>query len=272
MDRLLAARALPSPRTHWGNRRPLRRRASGRSYYYVHTDQLNAPRKVAQPTTGTLAWRWDTDPFGTAAPNQNPAGLGTFAYNLRFPGQYYDAETGLSQNWNRDYDPIVGRYVESDPIGLTGGLNTYVYVTGDPIDLVDPFGLLTCTYDIAANELNCTNNAGQSMSLAGSYVKSGLGPCQNNPNCTAVRDEGPLPVGNYRIHPPGVSHKHPAWLYLQPSKQNNMQDTAGVDRNGFYIHPWGISNGCIAIYFNADFQTLSSWAVQDGGGDLHVSK
>jgi RHS repeat-associated protein len=85
--------------------------------FYVHTDHLNAPRKIAQPSSGTLAWRWDADPFGTAAPNDNPAGLGAFAYNLRFPGQYYQSETGLNQNWNRDYDPQVGRYVESDPIG-----------------------------------------------------------------------------------------------------------------------------------------------------------
>jgi RHS repeat-associated protein len=116
--------------------------SGGVNIFYVHTDHLNTPRKVAQPSSGTLAWRWDADPFGSAAPNQNPAGLGTFAYNLRFPGQYYDAETGLSQNWNRDYDPIVGRYTESDPIGLHAGVNTYAYVTGDPINDVDPLGLL----------------------------------------------------------------------------------------------------------------------------------
>jgi len=143
MDRLLAARALPSPRTHWGNRRPLRRRASGRSYFYVHTDHLNAPRKVAQPTTGTLAWRWDADPFGTAAPNQNPGGLGTFVYNLRAPGQYYQAETGLNQNWFRDYDPLGGgRYIESDLIGLRSGVNTYGYASGNPVSRRDPLGLL----------------------------------------------------------------------------------------------------------------------------------
>jgi len=89
--------------------------SGGVNIYYVHTDHLNTPRKVSQPTSGTLAWRWDADPFGSAAPNQNPSGLGTFPYNLRFPGQYYDAETGLSQNWNRDYDPIVARHVESAP-------------------------------------------------------------------------------------------------------------------------------------------------------------
>jgi len=90
--------------------------------FYVHTDHLNTPRKISQPSTGTLAWRYDSDPFGTAAPNQNPGGLGTFSYNLRFPGQYYQAETGLNQNVNRDYDPLGGgRYIESDLIGLRGG-------------------------------------------------------------------------------------------------------------------------------------------------------
>ncbi|HKT32478.1 MAG TPA: RHS repeat-associated core domain-containing protein [Gammaproteobacteria bacterium] len=55
-----------------------------------------------------------------SAPNQNPSGLGTFAYNLRFPGQYYDAETGHDYNYFRDYDPTVGRYIESDPLGVIG--------------------------------------------------------------------------------------------------------------------------------------------------------
>jgi RHS repeat-associated protein len=65
----------------------------------------------------------------------------SFVYNLRFPGQYYDAETGLSYNLHRDYDPAIGRYVESDPIGLDGGLNTYAYVGSMPTMRVDPQGL-----------------------------------------------------------------------------------------------------------------------------------
>jgi RHS repeat-associated protein len=61
---------------------------------------------------------------------------------LRFPGQYYDQETGLFYNYNRDYDPAVGRYVESDPIGLYGGsYSTYSYAQSDPVVLADPSGL-----------------------------------------------------------------------------------------------------------------------------------
>lgn len=120
----------------------LRPNGSGISIYYVHTDQLNAPRKVSQPSSNTLTWRWDADPLGTAAPNQNPGGLGTFVYNLRFAGQYYQAETGLNYNYFRDYDPQTGRYVESDPIGLRGGsASTYSEVNNNPISYTDPRGL-----------------------------------------------------------------------------------------------------------------------------------
>jgi len=61
--------------------------------------------------------------------------------DVRLPGQYYDAETGLHYNYFRDYDPSTGRYIESDPIGLLGGLNTYSYVKGNPIVFIDPLGL-----------------------------------------------------------------------------------------------------------------------------------
>jgi RHS repeat-associated protein len=73
---------------------------------------------------------------------RSDVGRCSVAYNLRFPGQYYDQETGLFYNYNRDYDPAVGRYVESDPIGLYGGsYSTYSYAQSDPVVLADPSGL-----------------------------------------------------------------------------------------------------------------------------------
>jgi RHS repeat-associated protein len=75
------------------------------------------------------------------APDENPSGLGTFTCNLRFPGQYFDRETNLHYNYFRDYDPALGRYIESDPVGLKGGNNTYTYVH-DPLSQIDPYGLM----------------------------------------------------------------------------------------------------------------------------------
>jgi RHS repeat-associated protein len=127
----------------------LRPNGSSISIYYVHTDHLNTPKKVTRASDNALAWRWDQDPFGTAAPNQNPASLGTFIYNLRFPGQMYMSETGLSYNYLRDYDPVVGSYVESDPLGLIAGVNTYSYVRARPIMYSDKFGLADQGIDCA---------------------------------------------------------------------------------------------------------------------------
>jgi RHS repeat-associated protein len=87
-------------------------------------------------------WRWDqAEPFGANPADANPSGLGAFDLPLRLPGQRYDQETGLHYNYFRDYDPSLGRYGESDPVGLKGGINSYLYVHAAPVALRDPLGL-----------------------------------------------------------------------------------------------------------------------------------
>ena len=140
--------------------------------YYVHANQLSAPIMVTRPTDNAVMWRWDTNPFGSVAPNQNPSGQGTFVYNLRFPGQYYQAETGLDYNTARDYDPFGGRYLESDPIGLKGrSYSLYTYVGANPLSGIDPLGLY-CLSDAAINSI--AGSAGGAV--AGGAALAEFGP------------------------------------------------------------------------------------------------
>ncbi len=114
---------------------------SAQSVAFVQTDHLDTPRTVIDRVQGRQRWTWMAEPFGNSAPLDNPVGFGKFELNLRMPGQYHDSETGLVYNWNRSYVPSLGRYTQSDPIGLAGGINTYTYVGGSPVNLTDEDGL-----------------------------------------------------------------------------------------------------------------------------------
>jgi RHS repeat-associated protein len=104
--------------------------------WFVHTGQIAEPLLVTN-ASGAVAWSAVTDPGGQAALSGAPlVGL-----DLRLPGQWLHAETGLHQNWMRDYDPTLGRYIQADPIGWNGGSNLYAYVAGDPLNISDPGGL-----------------------------------------------------------------------------------------------------------------------------------
>jgi len=108
---------------------------------YVHADHLNAPR-VLTDTANRIVWRWDGDAFGVGLANEDPDGDGVMVkYSLRFPGQHYDGESGLHDNYFRGYDPRTGRYTGFDLIGLGGGANGYAYVGGNPLSRIDPLGL-----------------------------------------------------------------------------------------------------------------------------------
>ena len=110
---------------------------------YVHTDHLGTPKRLTDDT-GTVVWAAEHAPFGRAVVDDNPDGdATTVTFNVRFPGQYFDSETGLHYNYHRYYDPSSGRYLRSDPIGLEGGINAYVYGDGNPVVNIDIFGLRT---------------------------------------------------------------------------------------------------------------------------------
>lgn len=105
--------------------------------YYMHTDHLNTPTVVTNQSK-TVVWEGVKRPFG-----ETQETVATIRQPLRFPGQYHDNETGLDHNGFRDYDSNLGRYIQSDPIGLTGGINTYAYVGTNPLRGIDPSGLAT---------------------------------------------------------------------------------------------------------------------------------
>ena len=107
----------------------------GSAKYYVHADYRNAPRQIDDANRAAV-WTWNPLPFGENVAVTNP-----LSYNLRFPGQYFDSESGLFQNGYRDYDPAAGQYLESDLIGLGGGINTYGYGFQNPLSFTDPSGL-----------------------------------------------------------------------------------------------------------------------------------
>jgi RHS repeat-associated protein len=87
--------------------------------------------------SGAIVWQASYDAFGKATVDA----ASSITNNLRFPGQYFDAETGLHYNWNRFYDPNTGRYVTEDPIGIKGGINLFSYISNNPINFNDFAGL-----------------------------------------------------------------------------------------------------------------------------------
>ena len=121
--------------------RVLKQGKEGERVFYLHNDHLSTPQAMTNED-GIKVWSAEYLPFGKATVDEDPDGDGQkVTLNLRFPGQYFDQETGLHYNYHRYYDPRTGRYLTSDPIGMLGGINLFTYVANNPVNEIDPYGL-----------------------------------------------------------------------------------------------------------------------------------
>lgn len=139
---LLAEAALPSGKPAadylYLDSRPVAMFTTAAGFLFTEDDRLGTPQTLTAGNQGTV-WAANYEPYGKA-----DLQLANVTQNLRLPGQFFDAETGYHHNGFRDYDPTIGRYLETDPVGLSGGSNTYAYVANNPYGGVDPLGLCRC--------------------------------------------------------------------------------------------------------------------------------
>jgi RHS repeat-associated protein len=147
-----------SPQGQWGTD-PLWMQENGRTWFY-HTDHLGTPVTMSDPD-GKVVWEANWQAFGQARVSPTSK----VANHLRLAGQYADAETGLHDNFYRTYDPATGRYWQTDPLGLAGAFGGYAYVQSNPINFIDPLGLLQFRYH---------GNWGGPGWAAGKYLKEAM--------------------------------------------------------------------------------------------------
>ena len=150
---------------------------AGQQLHYIEPDHLGTPRVVIDGVRNVPIWTWAVtgEAFGNTPPNQDADGDGTvFNFDLRYPGQRYDSATGLNYNYFRDYDPSTGRYLQSDPIGLWGGISTYGYVKNRPLVSVDPLGLLIMSNSCIEQKFD------EKIRDAERNIEKKLASCDNN--------------------------------------------------------------------------------------------
>jgi RHS repeat-associated protein len=166
--------------------------AGGQRYVYYHNDHLGTPQRITDKA-GAVVWAADYDGFGRATVRS--AATAPVTNNLRYPGQYFDAETGLHYNGRRYYQPETGRYITRDPIGYAGGVSLYAYAAHSPTNFADPTGeILPC---LAINYLRCMATC-MLMSTAEDYFLEcgNINWGENAKDCAIDCLLGMLPIPN----------------------------------------------------------------------------
>jgi len=208
---------------------------------YLHTDHLFTPR-LGTSDAKSIVWRWEGEAFGDVEAQ------GPVEVNLRFPGQYFDLETGRLHNWHRYYDPGTGRYDQSDLIGLLGGLNTYAYVGGNPIRGLDPLGLATAVIingPTAGNPFGHTAVAvtgsgvysyGNGTALGGSFTDYLLREAPRRNTDVIIINTTPQQEAEIQSYLRGTKDDLPPWIFGKipdptdscATRTNNALDRAGL--------------------------------------------
>jgi RHS repeat-associated protein len=160
--------------------------------HYVHVDHLGTSQRLTN-AQGETTWRAVSEAFGKTFIDTTlaPATTGTTTNNLRFPGQYEDQETGTHYNWNRDYLPYAGRYAQSDPIGLDGGVNRFTYANNTPLAAVDQFGRQTYwPQNPGGNTIVCDGRGGVEVQIGteNGNLSCGLEECIRRHEEEHIRD------------------------------------------------------------------------------------
>lgn len=223
---------------------------TGMQIYAIHTDHLDTPRVILDANK-KVRWRWMGEPFGASPAEEQPtAGLAALQQNLRFPGQQYEPFGGRHYNHFRDYDPTTGRYVQSDPIGLAGGINTYAYVGGNPLSYVDPLGLfITATYNHATGMLYAYDS--DTGKLYSGPFESGGKPWGD-----------PIPNGDFDI----LSDRRNDFFRLEPVDQSYGDDQTSSGRGEFRLHKPGRTVGCVSSKDAANWKSIRD-AIRGSSGD-----
>ncbi|RBJ78911.1 type IV secretion protein Rhs, partial [Xanthomonas oryzae pv. oryzae] len=265
----------PKQQAIWLDDLPVGLLANANKLHYIEPDHLGSPRVVIDPTRNVAVWTWSLkgEAFGNTAPNQDPDGDGAaLVLDMRFPGQRFDAASGLNQNYFRDYETINGRYVESDSLGLAAGISTYSYVLSSPLMDSDSLGQQSSAMRGIRAPISGSTNAG--------LADDGSSPSAGNAQAAATVAMAAVGIANAVSSMPGGAVLSlpitAAKICQDPDDEECLKLRAEVQRNKSIVSTLGkcrpgMSRGALGVRREAWLNLAVSRARRDekcySGGD-----